>query len=387
MGRLFWKLLFGFWLALISASLIVGVMVNNERDRARAEATQAILAENPELLMDRALNPEQRRELRQLRRELRVQAGLEPPPRPKRQPYWLWLTGLLASLAFSAAIAWYLAKPIRHLRHALNQVARGDLDTRVAFAMNGRRDELADLGVAFDQMASQLQQHIEAQKRLLHDVSHELRSPLARLQIAIGIAHQTPSAIQDSLARIETESERLDALIGELLTLSRLESAQAKLNLRSIDISELVASIVDDASYELAESTKSICFSPSTPVITTIDETVLGRAIENIVRNAIKFTAEGSMVHVTLHQQHDHIHLQVVDTGPGMASADLAHMFEPFYRSETSTLKEHARNGYGLGLAIAQQATIMHGGTLTAENIQPHGLSMTLTLPQLKSTA
>jgi len=364
-------------------------MVNNERDRARAEATQAILAANPELFIDGATNPAQHRQLRKLRRELRMQAGLEPPPRPGpgRQPYWLWLTGLLASLAFSAAIAWYLAKPIRHLRHALNQVARGDLDTRVAFAMNGRRDELADLGVAFDQMAQQLQQHIEAQKRLLHDVSHELRSPLARLQIAIGIAHQTPSAIQDSLARIETESERLDALIGELLTLSRLESTQATLNLRSIDISELVASIVDDASYELAESTKSIDFSPSAPVMTTIDETVLGRAIENIVRNAIKFTAEGSRVHVTLLQQHDHIRLQIVDAGPGMANADLAHMFEPFYRSETSTLKEHARNGYGLGLAIAQQATKMHGGTLTAENIQPHGLSMTLTLPQLKGAA
>ena len=381
MGRLFWKLLFGFWLALISASFIVGAVVNSERDRARAESTQAILAANPELFADGINNPEQRQQLRQLRRELRMQAGLEPHHRPKRQPYWLWLTGLLASLAFSAAIAWYLAKPIRHLRHALNQVACGDLDTRVAFAMNGRRDELADLGVAFDQMAQQLQQHIEAQKRLLHDVSHELRSPLARLQIAIGIAHQTPSAIRDSLTRIEIEAERLDALIGELLTLSRLESTQAALNLRSIDISELVASIVDDASYELAETTKSIDFSFSAPVVTTIDETVLGRAIENIVRNAIKFTAEDSMVRVTLHQQPGQILFQVIDAGPGVASADLAHMFEPFYRSEAGALKEHARNGYGLGLAIAQQATKMHGGTLTAENIQPHGLCMTLTLP------
>ncbi len=387
MGRLFWKLLLGFWLALISASFIVGVMVNNERDRVRAESTQAILAANPALFADGITNPEQRKQLRQLRRELRMQAGLEPPHRPKRQPYWPWLTGLLASLAFSAAIAWYLAKPIRHLRHALNQVARGELDTRVAFAMNGRRDELADLGVAFDQMANQLQQHIEAQKRLLHDVSHELRSPLARLQIAIGIAHQTPSAIHDSLARIEVESERLDTLIGELLTLSRLESTQATLNLRSIDLNELVASIVDDASYELAESTKSIDFSTATPVITTIDETVLGRAIENIVRNAIKFTAEGSTVRVTLLQLPEHICLKVVDAGPGVAHAHLVRMFEPFYRSEAGVSKAHTRNGYGLGLAIAQQATKMHGGTLTAENIQPHGLCMTLTLPQLKTAA
>lgn len=387
MGRLFWKLLFGFWLALISASIIVGAVVNNERDRARAESTRAILSANPELFADGINSPEQRHQLRQLRRELRMQAGLEPPHRPKRQPYWLWLTGLLASLAFSAAIAWYLAKPIRHLRHALNQVARGKLDTRVAFAMNGRRDELADLGAAFDQMAQQLQQHIEAQKRLLHDVSHELRSPLARLQMAIGIAHQTPSAIQDSLARIESESERLDALIGELLTLSRLESTQAALQLRRIDLNELVASIVDDASYELADTTKSIDFIAAAPIMATVDETILGRAIENIVRNAIKFTAEGSTVNVTLQEQFDQIRLCVMDAGPGVAETDLTRVFEPFYRSEAAALKAHAHHGYGLGLAIAQQATKMHGGTLMAKNIQPHGLCVTLTLPVLSNSA
>lgn len=382
MGRLFWKLLLGFWLALISASIIVGVMVNSERDRARAEATQAMLASQPELFRDGIISPEERRQWRQLRRELHLQAGHEPPRgdrRPGRQPYWLWLTGLLASLAFSAVIAWYLAKPIRHLRQALNRVASGELDTRVAFAMDGRRDELADLGLAFDQMATQLQQHIQAQKRLLHDVSHELRSPLARLQIAIGLAQQSPHTLNDSLSRIETESERLDALIGELLTLSRLESPQTALNRRPIDVSELVASIVDDASYELADSATHIDFVVDGPQIAEIDEVILGRAIENIVRNAVKFTTEGSTITVNLSQTNGQLNLQVSDSGPGIAEADLTRVFEPFYRSGIHQARNN--HGYGLGLAIAQYAVRAHGGTLTARNQQPHGLKMTLNLP------
>ncbi|REH37697.1 two-component system OmpR family sensor kinase [Paraperlucidibaca baekdonensis] len=381
MGRLFWKLLLGFWLALISASVIVGVAVNHERDRARAEATQALLAANPELFNDGVISPDERRQWRQMRRELRLQAGLKPPQPPGRQPYWLGLIGLLASLAFSAVIAWYLAKPIRHLRHALHQIAHGDLDTRVAAEMDGRRDELADLGVAFDQMATQLQQQIQAQKRLLHDVSHELRSPLARLQMAIGIAQQSPEALQASLRRIGTESERLDTLIGELLTLSRLENPAAVLHRQSTDLSELVASIVDDARYELGTTGTRITFAGPSALTIMLDETLIGRAIENIIRNAVKFGADGSMISVYLSENADAIQLSVRDGGPGLAEADLSRIFEPFYRGE-STDKSRQRSGYGLGLAIAQHAVKAHGGSLTADNIKPHGLSVMLTLPK-----
>lgn len=380
MGRLFWKLLLGFWLALISASVIVGVAVNDERDRARAEATQTLLAANPELFNDGVISPDERRQWRQMRRELRLQAGLKPPQPPGRQPYWLGLIGLLASLAFSAVIAWYLAKPIRHLRHALHQVAHGDLDTRVAAEMDGRRDELADLGVAFDQMAAQLQQQIQAQKRLLHDVSHELRSPLARLQMAIGIAQQSPEALQASLRRIGTESERLDTLIGELLTLSRLENPAAVLHRQSTDLSELVASIVDDARYELGTTGTRITFAGPSALTIMLDETLIGRAIENIIRNAIKFSADDSIISVDLSESTHAIQLSVRDGGPGLAEADLSRIFEPFYRGENAG-DPRQRSGYGLGLAIAQHAVKAHGGTLTAENIEPHGLCVTLTLP------
>lgn len=380
MGRLFWKLLLGFWLALISASVIVGVAVNHERDRARAEATQALLAANPELFNDGVISPDERRQWRQMRRELRLQAGLKPPHPPGRQPYWLGLIGLLASLAFSAVIAWYLAKPIRHLRHALHQIAHGDLDTRVAAEMDGRRDELADLGVAFDQMAAQLQQQIQAQKRLLHDVSHELRSPLARLQMAIGIAQQSPEALQASLRRIETESERLDTLIGELLTLSRLENPAAVLHRQSTDLSELVASIVDDARYELGTTDTRITFAGPSALTIMLDETLIGRAIENIIRNAIKFSADSTIINVDLSESTHAIQLSVRDGGPGLAEADLSRIFEPFYRGESAD-EPRQRSGYGLGLAIAQHAVKAHGGTLTAENIEPHGLCVTLTLP------
>lgn len=375
MGRLFWKLLLGFWLALISASLLVGVLVNSERDRARVEATQALLAANPAFLSDGVISPEERRQWRQMRRELRQEYG-PPPPRAGRKSYWLWLTGLVASLAFSAVLAWYLAKPIRHLRQALQLVAHGQLDTRVQQAMNGRRDELADLGAAFDQMATQLQHHRDAQHRLLHDVSHELRSPLARLQVAIGIAQQNPEAGHQSLARIEIEAQRLDALIGELLTLSRLENASAMLNRCPIDVTELVASIVDDARFELSESASHIELLAPTAVVADVDEPLIGRAIENIVRNAMKFSPEGSRIMVSLAADANTLTLTVRDGGPGVTEADLAHLFTPFYRGAKATPA-----GHGLGLAIVERAVHAHGGTVQAENLTPHGLGVTLRLP------
>ena len=155
--------------------------------------------------------------------------------------------GILASLGFSALLAWYLAKPIRHLRGAFDAAAAGKLDTRIGPRMGRRRDEIADLGRDFDRMAHQLQILLGSQRRLLHDVSHELRSPLARLQAAIGLARQQPEKLDASLDRIERESGRLDELVGELLTLSRLEAGMSGAADEEVDLVELVAGIADDA--------------------------------------------------------------------------------------------------------------------------------------------
>jgi two-component system OmpR family sensor kinase len=169
--------------------------------------------------------------------------------------------GLLASLAFSAALAWYVAKPIRSLRGAFRAVSEGRLETRVQPSMGRRRDELADLGRDFDRMAQRLQAQINSQQRLLHDVSHELRSPLARLHAAIGLARQNPEKLEMTLERIERESLRLDELVGELLTLSRLEAGTPGAPPVTIDLMEMVASIADDAGFEAAASGRSVHFS------------------------------------------------------------------------------------------------------------------------------
>src|SRR5437762_13264719 len=146
-----------------------------------------------------------------------------PPHEPPIAPWELIVIGIATSLAFSAILAWYLARPIRSLRWAFGEAAAGHLETRVSPRMGSRRDELADLGRDFDRMAQQLQNLVSAQRRLLHDVSHELRSPLARLQAAIGLVRQSPQKLDASLERIEREATRLSELVGEVLTLARLE--------------------------------------------------------------------------------------------------------------------------------------------------------------------
>ena len=186
---------------------------------------------------------------------------------------------LLGCLAASALLAWYFAKPVRNLRWAMGAVAEGRLETRIQSRMGRRRDEIADLGRDFDRMALELQRLVESQRQLLHDVSHELRSPLARLQAAIGLARQDPRQIEMTFDRIECESARLAALVGELLTLARLESGRDETPARPLDLVELLADIAEDARFEarsndgiyifqavasgLSWGGRSLCIAPS----------------------------------------------------------------------------------------------------------------------------
>ncbi len=216
-----------------------------------------------------------------------------PPPMPKGGPSppppWLpILAGLFASLAFSALLAWYLAKPIRHLRGAFASAAAGDLAVRVAPAMGGRRDELADLGRDFDHMACRLRDLMDAQRRLLHDVSHEIRSPLARLQAAIGLARQQPESREASLDRIEREAQRLDEMVGELLTLSRLEAGMGDGQKEIIGLTELVGMVVEDARFEAQAQGRKVEFAATAVAALCCQAELLHRAIENVVRKALQ---------------------------------------------------------------------------------------------------
>jgi signal transduction histidine kinase len=291
----------------------------------------------------------------------------------------LWLgigAATLASLLFAALLAWYFSRPIRALRSAFESAAAGDLAPKFAhtrFSMGS--DELAELGHDFDRMSAQLRALMDGQRRLLHDVSHELRSPLARLQAAIGLAHQQPDKIQPSLERIERESVRMDRLVGELLTLSRLEASTAPPADEAVDLVEMVDQIADDARFEAGARVQVHAPAPVT-VRGTPD--LLWSAVENIVRNAVKHGGADGEVDVDVHPDGGKVLIEVLDRGPGIAAEHLGDIFEPFFRSNPSM--NHV-DGHGLGLAIAKRVVETHGGQITAANRIGGGLRVTIALP------
>lgn len=301
-----------------------------------------------------------------------------PPPRPPSK--WLLLIiGTIASLFFSAALAWYFFKPISHLRSAFKAVSNGDLTTKVSPVMAHRTDELADLGKSFDAMTGKIASLLSAQQRLLHDVSHEVRSPLARIQAAIGLAQQQPAKANAMLNRIEIETQRISNLVGELLMLSKLESGSMTLQTTDFDFSDLLTIIVNNAKFEAQQKNISIIYKPLAELRYHGNAELLHRAIENIVRNAIKFTPEEKEVIITLttNKTNRTLSLIVEDNGPGVAEQDLSAIFEPFFRSEMP----FRHDGVGLGLTIAHRAVSAHGGTIKAKNSAKTGLKFEIVLP------
>lgn len=287
------------------------------------------------------------------------------------------LATLLASLASAALLAWYVAKPIRGLRQAFAAASRGHLDHRLAPTMAARDDELADLGREFDRMAAQLQAVLERQRRLLHDVSHEVRSPLARLQAAVGLLRQSASAREAVVERIEEEISRIDRLIGELLRLSRLEAGEHAEEIEDIDMKELVGQVVADARFESHGADLDISWRDEANATIRGRPEMLRLALDNVVRNALKYGAGGRSVGIETFTSGDRYVFRVLDGGPGVREQDLDRLFTPFFRSEDAGAAE----GYGLGLAIARRSIEAHGGAIRAENRSTGGLSVEITLP------
>ncbi|MES1981363.1 MAG: ATP-binding protein [Pseudomonadota bacterium] len=303
-----------------------------------------------------------------------------PPPhgRGMLPPLMPLLAGGVVSFFFAALLAWYFSTPIRKLRSAFEAVANGHLDVRLVPVMGKRRDELADLGRDFDSMAQQLQQLMDGQHKVLHDVSHELRSPLARLQAAIGLARQQPERTEDSMTRIESESVRMDALVSELLTLSRLEAGMmGKLN-EQVDLNELVSNVGEDARFEAEASGCCIEFEESCQAVVRGNAELLHRAVENVVRNAVKHSPSGGLVAIKM-QKNDNqtIGITVSDEGYGVPEADMLSIFEPFFRSDQTKTSD----GHGLGLAISHHVVTAHKGSILANNRPGGGLCITITLP------
>jgi len=288
---------------------------------------------------------------------------------------------IVAGLSCAALLGWLLSKPIRSLHSAITNAANGNLDIHIADRMGPGNDELKDLGAEFDRMMSRLRTVIVAQRQLLKDVSHEMRSPMARIQAAIGLAYQQPEQAQALMERIERESVRIDKLIGELLALSRLQADVDNQMNEEIELRDLLSDIVDDARFEAGANGRFIHVESEIDGVVRGNVALLRRAVENVLRNAIKYSHPGGTVEVgTALGSSDRLAvISVRDSGTGVPDADIKNIFDPFFRSST-----HARNeGSGLGLAIAKRVIESHGGTIAASNVPGGGLCVNIELPLL----
>ena len=274
---------------------------------------------------------------------------------------------LLTATLLCYLLALYLTSPIRKLRLATNKLADGDLTTRVAPLLGRRRDEIGDLARDFDKMAGRIENLITSQKRLNSDISHELRSPLARMNVALEIAKQKSSPeTQPILSRIESESHRLNEMIGRLLTLAKLESGAEDVERVRVDLTELVRDVAADADFEAQAKGRYVELSKIEPCNVMGNENLLRSAIENVLRNAVRYTAEGTAVDVSLQARNGDAILTITDHGGGVPQEELENLFRPFYRvGEDRTRKT---GGIGLGLAIADRAVKAHKGSITARN-------------------
>jgi two-component system sensor histidine kinase CpxA len=281
-------------------------------------------------------------------------------------------------------LARYITAPIRQLSAATHRLAGGNLAARVDGSATQRKDEVAELGRDFNHMAEQIESLMSSQRRLIRDISHELRSPLARLGVALGLArrHANPESVS-ALNRIELEAERLNGLIGSLLRLARLESGEALMEQSPVELDELLRHIVADADFEARGRNRFVRIVASEPCIIPGNREVLGSAIENVIRNAVSYTKEGTDVEVSLLTSENgtgkHALVRVRDHGRGVPVEFLAEIFIPFYR--VADARERSSGGTGLGLSIAERAVHLHGGDVKAENSPEGGLIIELRFP------
>jgi signal transduction histidine kinase len=317
---------------------------------------------------------------------------------------------LVAAGLVSFGLARYLAAPAVTLRRATRQLASGDLSTRVGPQMGRRRDELADLSRDFDLMAERIEGLVKAQNRLLGDISHELRSPLARLKLASELAQRNieeEGATADAakreqtlgfLARIEREAARMDALIGQLLTLTRLESGDIKASSVPVSLAGLVEEVRSDAAFEARARGCEVRLTRADecPVVGVPD--LLRSAVENVLRNAVRYTGEGTAVEVSVSCEPTSAKptsekkepsfeavVRVRDYGPGVPEESLGQLFRPFYR--VAEARDRQSGGVGLGLSIAERAVRSHGGRMVATNAPGGGLEVEIRLPASKASA
>lgn len=287
---------------------------------------------------------------------------------------------IIALGVVSFLLARHIAGPVLMLRGAVRRFADGDLEQRIGGALGRRRDELAELGRDFDSMAARIAALLTSQRRLLQDISHELRSPLTRQGVALELARRGagPDA-QGALERVGREAERMNALVDELLTLTRLESGAPAREEYVFGLDELLRGVLEDVAFEAESTQRSVQLNTCTACQVRGQPELLRRAIENVLRNAVRHTSVGSAVEVALESAGKDAVLRVRDHGPGVPEAELQSILRPFYRVGLG--RERETGGTGLGLAIADRAVRSHGGTIVPENVPNGGLQVTIRVP------
>ncbi|MGD0467386.1 MAG: ATP-binding protein [Terriglobales bacterium] len=328
---------------------------------------------------------------------------LELPPGPRIffGPHDIPLLGIAVILSGLVCylLAWSITSPVTRLRKAAQSLAAGDLSARTGAPVGGGRDDLTELMRDFDRMAERIEGLVDSQSRLLKDVSHELRSPLARLSVALGLARQRAMKeaapqlapelapeLESALNRIELEADRLNQLIQRLLTISRLESGTDGMCNTRLSLRELMEQVAHDAEYETPGRGCRVTAKTDAAdeFLVEADPDLLRSAVENVVRNATRYTAEGTTVEVRLERQRaangeEEIIVRVLDSGPGVPDEALPRIFEPFYRLDDA--RNRQTGGAGLGLSIADRAIRLHGGQLRASNRKEGGLEVEIRIP------
>src|SRR5579871_4772030 len=288
------------------------------------------------------------------------------------QPQHLWIIGLVVLLCYG--FAYHLTSPVRRLRAAVECFGRGDFSAR---AETNRKDELGQLAGSFNQMGDRIQTLLSAERRLLLDISHELRSPLARLGVAIELARSGEDR-GHMLDRIQKEADRINELVGELLQVTRVEGDPTALRTMTVRLDELLADLVYDSLLEAKTKDCKLLLESPISVALNGDEELIRLAVENVIRNAIRYAPRGSSIDIQLKKTGRVAEVTVRDYGPGVPEESLPRIFDPFYRVDSD--RNRSSGGLGLGLAIARRAVELHSGRLKASNANP-GLLVTIELP------
>jgi two-component system sensor histidine kinase CpxA len=298
-----------------------------------------------------------------------------------RHPSTFWLhvaVAMAISACFALLLAAYITAPLARIRASARRVARGDLSAHIGDLPFGRSAEILALASEFDQMTARLRDLVEGQRRLIRDVSHEMRSPLSRLRIALELARAQTGTDATQLDRIEREAERLEEMIAQAIQLTRMETT-APSKVEDIALDQVIRDIADDAAFEAQARPCALHIAQSEPLSVRAEADLVASAIENVVRNAVKYTGADTTVSIRLDRVDGQARVRVRDCGPGVAAGDCTRIFEPYFRTDVA--RQRRSGGSGLGLAIAKRAVERQGGRIRASNVDGGGLEVEILLP------